>query len=151
MNVLTIPAGDSGILVHRHQLYICPHNSVYESKLGNHRYLGFRHLIGSIKGAIDRIYERVKVEDIEFTKSSFTDTIKNHPKLTESEKKVFKEYYLDHKRTFNEWLPISRYLLVFVSEKQILPHKPHPPINNTYWAVYDYDDLLYKTVLDKKN
>ena len=151
MKVLSIPSGETGILIHRHKLYICPHNKIYESKLGNHSHLSFRHLIGKTKGATDRIYEKVKVEYIDFNCPPFKQVVKNHPGLTELEKEILENYYLDCYKVFNNCLPLGKYLLVFVTEEQFLPNKPHPAVNNTFWAVYDNDDLLTKTILEKKN
>lgn len=149
MKVLSIPSGDTGNLIHRYKLYICPHTDTYESKLGDYHHLSFRHLIGKIKGATDRIYERVKIVDLDFTNGSFYDAIRSHPDLTDTEKKIVKDYYVSDHAITKKWMPPGRYLLVFVREEQLLPNKPHPPVNNTFWAIYDSDDLLNKTVLEK--
>jgi hypothetical protein len=144
--VLSIPAGDTGNLIHKYFLYVCP--AYYRDKIGTNTFLSFRHRIKNLKGASDKIYRIEKVLEMNTSDTVRLDNI-NSSDLDLQEKQRLRRYFMDYQALPKKQIYQGEQLIIIVSSANIITLKncPRQERNNTFWAYYTVEELQSYTVL----
>lgn len=150
--VLSIPAGDTGNLIHKWFLYICP--ASYKPRFSGYEFVCFRHLIGKIKGATSKIYKIKNIVEFDISQGKgFKENLDELGITNQKERMDIITYFNQFrqssdglKNTFNS----EPHLLVFLKLEEDLPKLPRPEINGTYWTSYSKEELRSNEILKAK-
>jgi hypothetical protein len=150
--VRSIPAGDTGNLIHKWHLYVCP--ASYKPRFNGYELLCFRHLINNIKGATNKIYKIKKIVPFDISNGKTISANLEELGITEkTERANIRSYFSQYGQAdegLKNTLDSEPHLLVFLQPDIDLPNLPRPETNGTYWTSFSKNELKSSTILQAK-